>query len=45
MGRPELIIVANCREKTATSFSFTFLAESWMLTLRPFFSLPTSSGV
>jgi hypothetical protein len=45
IGRPELIIVANCRENTERSLSLTLDFLMLISRLRPFFSLPTSSGV
>ena len=46
MGRPELTIVANCRENTDRSFSLTWPGRSENSRLSPvdFFSL-TASGV
>ncbi len=38
-------MVANCREKIATSLSLIFAGRMLISRLRPFFSLPTSSGV
>ncbi len=45
IGRPELIIVANWREKIDRSLSLTFFFLTLISRLRPFFSLPTSRGV
>ena len=45
IGRPELIIVANCRENTARSLSLTFAFLTLISRFRPRFSLPTSRGV
>ena len=45
IGSPEFTMVANCREKTAISLSLTLPGRMLISKLRPFFSLPTSSGV
>ena len=45
IGSPEFTMVANCREKIAISLSLIFAGLMLISRLRPFFSLPTSSGV